>query len=160
VTLLVGAVAFVVVTRDGRGSCSSVVHERLDPRSLQHVLPGTPPPSYPSAAPTSGPHQVGFVEGGIRREPLGPALQVGVLESGGVLIQHRPEVTREDLLALEAVAGGRVVVAPNPALDSAVVATAWQVRMRCSRVDAGALVRFARSRQGPVAGGDHAPGAP
>ena len=92
--LLVAAVAIVVgiaivavsVRRDG-GPCTER-SDPLDPGSLQHVLPGSPPPSYLTDPPTSGPHQSGRLTGGVLDEPVPAPVQVGALEAGQVLIQY------------------------------------------------------------------------
>jgi drug/metabolite transporter (DMT)-like permease len=130
-------------------ACTADVEEPLDPRSLQHVLPGATEPSYPSAAPTSGPHQPGPDLGGqVLTEPLSPPRQVGVLEAGDVLVQSR------DVDALRQLSGDHVVIAPNPGLDHAVVATAWRHRMTCTTVDVDALRAFVADHagKGPDAG--------
>jgi hypothetical protein len=142
--VVAGGIVLLAANRSDGGRCEAEAHERQDPRSLQHVLPGAPPPSFGSAAPTSGPHQVGFIDGGVRSEPIAPAVQVGALEAGAVLVQHTTAVADRDLTSLGALAGGRVIVAPNAGLDAPVVATAWQTRLRCSSVDVARLRRFIR----------------
>jgi hypothetical protein len=153
VLVVAGILVLLAGRRDG-GDCSGEVSEHLDPRSLQHVLPGSTPPSFSSAAPTSGPHQVGFVEGGPRDQPVPPAIQVGALEAGAVLVQHRPDLPAAERTSLRALATGRVIVAPNPQLDAPVVATAWQVSMRCRSFDLRSLRRFIARHGGATAGPD------
>ena len=135
----------------GPSGCGPEVSEPLDPGSAQHVLPGAPEPRYPGPAPTSGPHQAGPVPTGAQDRPLPRPVQVALLEQGGVLVQHR-DLGEEDRRRLEARAGGRLVVAPNPALPAPVVATAWGRRLECRGVDLGALDRFATRP------GRHSPG--
>lgn len=127
--------------RTGAGACAREVHEPLDPRSTQHVLAGAVEPRFASDPPTSGPHLAGPLPSGARSEPLARPVQVALLEEGVVLVQHRPSAAA-DRDRLEALAGDHVVVAPNPGLDTAVVATAWRWRMRCRAVDLPALRTF------------------
>ncbi len=124
-----------------RGSCGPDVEERLDPGSTRHLLPGAPEPRYLGDPPTSGPHLGGPPPAGVQHQPLSPPAQVGVLESGGVLVQHRG-VSEGERRQLEALAGDKVVVAPNPTLPASVVTTAWQHRLECTGVDLAALRAF------------------
>jgi hypothetical protein len=131
------------------GVCGREVHEPLDARSLQHVLPSAPAPAFDSAAPTSGPHAVLelnlALEGAELDRTLPGAEQVGLLERGNVLVQHRDRVSPPRLRPL--LAKG-VAVAPNPALDAPIVVTAWQVRLRCDGVDVPRLRRFVAAHGG------------
>lgn len=137
---------------DGRtAGCGSIQRETLDPAYLVHVLGSDTAVEYGSDPPTSGPHQPGPAESGVLDEPLPRPVQVGILERGDVLLQHGPELPADDLAALEALAGDRVTVAPNPDLPEPVVATAWVFKQSCSTVDAAALEEFIDERvgQGP-----------
>jgi hypothetical protein len=86
-------------------------------------------------------------------EPLARPVQVGLLEAGSVLIQHRDldPAAEQDL---EALAGEDVVVAPNPDLDDPIVATAWLHKLTCSTVDADALQQFVADHVGGGPGTD------
>jgi hypothetical protein len=86
---------------------------------------------------------------GVVDEPLPPAVQVGILEGGDVLLQHGPDLDDASRHALEGLAGDRVVVAPNPAVDPGdVVATAWVFKRTCDAVDVSALQEFVDERVG------------
>jgi len=156
-TLLAGAVVLVVVVaagvllfvagRSGPGACEPPVQDPLDPRSLQHARPGAPPPTYATEPPTSGPHQAGGLAGGVVTQPLPGPVQVGALEAGQVLLQHR-DLEPAERTRLEALAGPLVVVAPNPALPTRVVASAWRTRQGCGAVDAAELRRFVGNHAG------------
>ena len=122
-------------------TCGPAVEEPLDPGSTRHLLPGAPEPRYLGDPPTSGPHVSGPPPTGVQHQPLAPPVQVGVLESGGVLVQHRG-VSEGERRQLEALAGDKVVVAPNPSLAVPVVATAWQHRLECRGPDPAALRAF------------------
>src|SRR5690606_34869092 len=110
------------------------VREELDPASLTHVVdPATA--KFRTNPPTSGPHVSGALPTGVLAEPIPGAVQVAILEGGGVLVQHR-DLSPADATAVEAFAGDDVVVAPNPDLPSPVVATAWTYKLTCDAVDA------------------------
>lgn len=141
---------------DGGASagCGPVQREPLDPRSV-HVLPGADAPDYRTDPPTSGPHLPSPATERVRQEPLAPPIQVGILEEGGVVIQHA-DLSPEDRSAVEELAGDAVVVAPAPDLPggAAVVATAWVTKQTCEAVDVDALRSFATDNQGNGPG-DH-----
>ena len=128
-------------------ACGPIVREPADPRSSVHVLPDAEPVTYASHPPTSGPHQLSSGITGAQHEPLTEPVQVGLLEHGLVLIQWR-DLEGDDRDAVEALAGGDVVVAPNPDLDDAVVATAWTAKRSCESVDVDALSEFVTERRG------------
>jgi len=90
----------------------------------------------------------------VVNEPLPGPMQVGALEAGQVLLQHRG-LASADRANLESLAGPLVVVAPNPALPAPVAASAWRTRQLCQAVDTGALSRFVRDHAGrdPAHGG-------
>jgi len=150
VVVVIGASAGVVQVWPERTprsqACDREVEDRLDPRSLQHVLAGAPPPTYATEPPTSGPHQPNAITG-VVTEPLSGPLQVGALEGGKVLLQHR-NLAPADRGRLEAMGGPLVVVAPNPVLPVPVVASAWRTRRLCRGVDADALGRFVADHAG------------
>lgn len=124
------------------GACGPVQREPLDPRSV-HVLPGAEIPSYRTDPPTSGPHLPGPTTDPVRDDPIAAPIQVGILEEGGVVIQH-VGLSAEDRDRIEDLAGGGVVVAPAPALPdgAVVVATAWVTKQSCDAVDAEVLRSF------------------
>jgi drug/metabolite transporter (DMT)-like permease len=126
------------------GSCGAVVSEELAPDSLKHILPGAPEPAYPTDPPTSGPHRTGAsTVVGVQSAPLDRPTQVGILEEGGILLQHKG-LSADDRRRLERQAGGDVRVAPNDALPAPVVATAWQKKLVCQGLDVEALKQFVR----------------
>jgi drug/metabolite transporter (DMT)-like permease len=131
------------------GGCQRVVTEPLDRQYLVHVLPGAPDPSYRTDPPTSGPHQPTPPVKPVVEQPLPRPIQVGLLEEGRVLLQH-DGLSVADRTKLEALAGGDVVVAPNPDLPAGakIVATAWVTKQICSRFDADALEMFAKDHAG------------
>jgi hypothetical protein len=140
-------------TSGAAGPCGSIRREALDPKFLVHVL-GDAPVQYTSDPPTSGPHQPTPEVDGVRPDALPRPLQVGILERGDVLLQHRPDLPAAQVARLERLAGKRVVVAPNPDLHAAVVATAWLYKRSCSSVDTAALQEFVHERLGKGPGSD------
>ena len=89
--------------------------EPLDPSYLVHVLGGGGGAPTRSDPPTSGPHAAGPGVEGVRADPLPRPVQVGILERGDVLLQHRPDLPataeRADSTAL---AGRRSSSPPTP----------------------------------------------
>jgi hypothetical protein len=129
------------------------VREAFDPSSLQHVLPGGRVPQYLTNPPTSGPHVPGPKLSGVRTEALDKPTQVGVLESGSVLVQYR-DLDAAAIASLSSVAGDQVVVAPNPDLPDKVVLTAWVFKRTCSSVDTAAIGEFVTAHRGKGPGID------
>lgn len=129
-------------------ACGPVTRERLDSTYLVHVLEDGADVAYTTDPPTSGPHKPGPEISGVLTEPLARPLQVGALERGDILLQHSPDLPSDQRSRLGALAGPGVVVAPNPDLPSAVVATAWTYKLRCTSVDVAALRRFIDQRAG------------
>ena len=128
-------------------ACGPIRREALDAGFLVHVL-SDDGISYATDPPTSGPHQPSPAITGVVADPLSRPLQVGVLEGGVVLLQHRPDLPAAQRQELEALAGDGVVVAPNPDLDVPVVATAWLYKRLCDEVDVDALQDFIQQRAG------------
>ncbi|MEY2404986.1 MAG: hypothetical protein QOD38_2537 [Acidimicrobiaceae bacterium] len=133
-------------------SCSTAHAEPINP-DLRHVITGGAEPAYTTDPPTSGPHTPGAVPQGVLDHPLSRPSQVGVLESGAVLLQYR-DLSADEQRALGALATDNAVVAPNPSLPERVVATAWLFKQSCSAVDTAALRSFIRTRAGHGPGTD------
>ena len=157
----VAAVAVLLVAgMSGCGStgassvCRPAVREALD-INLSHVLvqPGAPEPKYLTDPPTSGPHAPGLPPTGVISRSLSRPAQVGALEGGIVLLQHR-DLSTDELRQLSELAGPQVVVAPNADLPDRLVATAWLFKQTCSGVDLEALRSFAAEHQGKGPGTD------
>lgn len=133
---------------DRAAGCGDPTRESLDPRSLQHVLPGGPVPSYLTDPPTSGPHQPTPPIAGAQKAPIPAVQQVGLLEAGTVLIQYKG-LRSSDVQRIESLVGPDVVVAPAAKLPpkAEVVATAWLYKLSCSTLDIGALEQFISERK-------------
>lgn len=126
---------------NGEASCSDPVEEPIDARTSVHVL--DPDDGPDDAAPTSGPHIGVGQPGGIYDEAIPAAIQLRILETGQVLVQYRDDADRDDLVDWRTESTS---VAPNPDIDSLVVATAWGVRMNCESVDTAALDDFVEDK--------------
>ena len=125
------------------GSCAAPVKEPLDPTSAYRLLPNAPEPTYATDPPSSGAFVVGAAAGPTPAEPLSRPVQVGLLAQGKVLIQYSPALPAADVADLQGLAGDDVIVAPNPAVTSPIVATAWRVRQVCTQLDLSTLRQFA-----------------
>jgi hypothetical protein len=136
--------------------CGPIRHEALDPHFLIHVL-GDAKVEYTSDPPTSGPHQPTPPVAGVRPSAIPKPQQVGLLEGGAVLVQYRPDLSTADRRQVEALAGDRIVIAPDPDLHDAVVATAWVYKRSCGSVDTAALQEFIHARRGKGPGTTVAP---
>lgn len=131
-------------------SCAQPVREELDPGSLTHVI-DPDDAKFRTNPPTSGPHVSGATPTGVLDEPIPGAVQVAILEGGGVLVQHR-DLSPADVDTVEALADDDVVVAPNPDLPAPVVATAWTYKLTCEAVDVDALRSFIDDHVGAFIG--------
>ena len=131
---------------NGTSACGPTIRESLDPQSALHVLnPGDV--TYLTNPPTSGPHAVAGAIAGIQIEPLPAPIQVGILESGRVLIQYRDTIDQVQELATDT-----VIVAPNASIGAPIVITAWLHKMECTTVNIEELERFigTNRNQGPA----------
>lgn len=159
VAALVALVATVVACggdgSPGSGACDRVQVETVDRRSLVHVLPGAPEVEYLTDPPTSGPHQPTPPIEGVVDQPIARPVQVGILEEGKTLVQHRG-LSPAELTELQSIATADIVVAPNPDLpdDAQIVATAWLAKQTCTTVDLRELRRFATDQGQNAPGGD------
>jgi hypothetical protein len=143
----------------GSGStagCGPIRREALDPKFLTHVFSGAQV-QYTSDPPTSGPHQPTPPVTGVQTDPIPKPVQVGLLEAGDVLIQHRADLPAADRTKLEALAGDDVVVAPADELPDDIVATAWVYKRSCSSADVPALQEFVAARAGKGPGSTTVP---
>lgn len=94
---------------------------------------------------------------GIVSEPVPPERQVATIMEGGVIVQYQPSAI--DDAAIEELEDwatnyvSHLLVAPNPAIDAPIVATAFRNRMPLEEVDTDVLSSFATGygdAQGPM----------
>jgi hypothetical protein len=88
----------------------------------------------------------------VYEAPLPRPTQVGILETGKVLAQYRPDLPADQVARLKQLAGGQLVVVPNPGLDKGVVTTAWLYAQRCASFDEATVKAFVDKHggQGPA----------
>ena len=152
--LLVVLVAVLTACSDGAAAACVELREPQDPASGQHVLgPGVA--VYQTDPPTSGPHIAGPTPSGALDAALDPAIQVRVLEAGGVMIQYDDSLSPAEIAALEAFGDDLVVIAPAVgALPEPVVVTAWTWKLSCPSVDDDAVRTFIQTRPADAPGLD------
>ncbi len=138
----------------GSATGCTELREPEDPQSGLHVIDPAGL-TYATDPPTSGPHAGGPAAAGIFHEPLLPAVQVRVLESGGAMIQYDESVSSAEIDQLADLATGAVVLAPSDAdLPSPVVITAWTWKLTCETVDAERIETFIADRPQGAPGAD------
>ena len=135
---------------------------RADPRAPR---PRQPRPHLPRRARARlhdrpaylGPHGPATATEGVRSEPLRRSEQVGLLEAGVVLVQHR-NLEPDALRTVEALgAGDGVLVVPKPELPAPIVVTAWLNKLVCASLDpdaSAAIAAFADEHRGQAPGPD------
>ncbi|MDH3705387.1 MAG: DUF3105 domain-containing protein [Acidimicrobiia bacterium] len=160
ISAAVAATLVVAVSCGGdgvAGGCDTAFQERFDPASGVHVIDGTDV-IYLTDPPTSGPHGVVPVPEGALPEPIKRTTQVAILEAGKVLVQYDDAaLSSGDVETLRTIEDPRVVSAPNPDLDEAIVVTAWTWKMVCASGDdeaVTAIVDFAEQRADAAPGSD------
>lgn len=142
------------------GSCGSSnssacreLREPTDPASFLHVIdPGTA--TFLTNPPTSGPHVSGAVPLGVLEEPIDPAIQVSILESGSALVQYDGSLDAVQIETLTSMSNDNLVVAPGLDLPAPVVATAWTWMLTCAVPDSTRLTEFIDRRVGDAPGSD------
>jgi hypothetical protein len=135
------------VGRSGPSACAPQVHEPIDSRSTQHLLPGVPDPAFSTDPPTSGPHRIGNHPSGVLLQPMARSIQVSLLERGLVLVQYKG-LRSADRTRAEHLSGPTVTVAPDPDLPAPVVVTAWTYKLTCQRLDVSAIRSFVKAHAG------------
>jgi hypothetical protein len=134
----------------GPGVARAVLSERVE--SEPETDGGLEPPIGADVAPTSGastlePHC------GIESRPIDPEQQIATLRAGAVIVQYRlGEIDAGGRETIEEIArehDSHVLVAPNPELQAAVEATAWQRRLRLDEVERATLRAFTEGYRRP-----------
>lgn len=111
-----------------------------------HVAAAT----YPSATPTSGPHDAAAPACGVTGDPLAPELAVHALEHGAVVVWYRPDLdesVRADATELLDEWDSHWVLSPNPGIEEAFVATAWN-RLKAFEAPDASLREFVDTYRG------------
>lgn len=86
---------------------------------------------YGTPTPTSGPYAPEAPACGVFADQIAPEDAVAALRVGAVVLWYRPDATQAaaDLEAIAALWDSHVIVSPNDAIESPVVATAWNRRL-------------------------------
>jgi hypothetical protein len=132
------------------------------PQAETVVVVGDEVPEYDSPTPTSGPYAGGEVRCGVFTEQIPLPEAVAALRVGAVVLWHRPDVDPAPLVARAEDEGQDIVVSPNPDIDDAVVATAWNRRKSYDSASDDEISKFVSTYQGrgdedgecPFAGSD------
>ncbi len=133
------------------GDCEPMFSEPASDSSGIHVLAGSDA-TYLSDPPTSGPHVAWNAPAILDRQLTAPE-QLGVLETGDVLVQYRPaDVAEDTVAALATRLPDRAHLAPNADLPAPVVLTAHLTKQLCRSLDTEAIELFARERAGDPVG--------
>lgn len=122
--------------------------ERVASHGRSHLPPGQTG-TYAEAAPTSGPHSPSSPRCGVYRRPIPLEIAVHALEHGAVVVWHQEDLANTDLVALRELIGGfdgQVILAPNPELQSPIVATAWNRSKAYESADITTFVETYRGR--------------
>ena len=114
----------------GEVGCDTPRQEPLSASSSLHLL-GNTEATWETNPPTSGPHYPVPPRGGNYDYTLSNLEQVAFLESGGVIIQFLPNNKNVNLQQLRSFANQSVIVSPNQALESSLIATAWTWKLSC-----------------------------
>lgn len=112
-----------------------------------HLVGDRPPPvPYSSLPPTSGWHTRTAAGPGVAKKPLSEPVQVGLLESGLVMLTHGPGLAsteRAQLQELVTEFPETLAVSEYDVLgDGEVALASWGALQRCTELDADAVRRF------------------
>ena len=129
--------------------CDLPRQEPLDSASSLHLL-GNSEVTWQTNPPTSGPHYPIPPKGGEYDYQLSNLEQVSFLESGGVIIQYRPDRDDIDHQKLHSFSSASVIVAPNKTIESALISTAWTWKLSCEKYDSESLNNFIKDHEGKV----------
>lgn len=93
-------------------------------------------PSYLHRPPASGDHFDAWQNCGFYTEPVQDQTAVHALEHGAVWIAYAPDLTADEVAAIEARVGGEehLLASPYPGLKNAIVLTAWTRQLALDRV--------------------------
>jgi hypothetical protein len=102
--------------------------------------------------PVGGTHHPNWQNCGIYAEPVQDALAIHSLEHGAVWLTYRPDLSEEQVAALQDQVRGQshILMSPYPTQDVPVVMTAWGLQMPVDSLPDNRIAEFvSRYRQGP-----------
>ena len=129
VVAVIGLIGFFIIQKATLEELPGVSQPEYEGRS--HGVSGQGI-NYVTATPTSGRHAGSSPRCGVYAQPLPPDFAVHALEHGAVVIWYQPTLADDVISDLNAIVNrfdDRVILSPNPLLESPVVATAW-VRLK------------------------------
>jgi hypothetical protein len=106
--------------------------------------------AYSTEPPTSGPHVDDLPQFKVYTEPITKELAVHGLEDGAVIINYRPDLSKDELDKLGAIATAyigtpgknRIIMYPYPNLSNPIVLTTWGRIDRLDILDEARIRRF------------------
>ena len=153
IAVVAAVVAGCGQSADTAAACIEL-REPEDPSSQQHVIDDDGV-QYLTTPPTSGPHIAGPTPSGVLQNPVAEPIQVRLLEAGGVMVNHDPQLPEATIAELSTLAGDNFVVAPSASvLDHPIVVTAWTWKLICTSADLDAIETFATNRAADAPGLD------
>ena len=110
------------------------INRPADPNTgRRHLEPGeTPPTSYSTTPPTSGPHSPSTAIWNIYTQPIADEFLVHNLEHGGIVIHYRPTTAASTVAQLTEFVQSQpnypegYILAPRENLPSAITISAWE----------------------------------
>ncbi len=135
VLLIVGAVAFAILTRP---SLSGVA--QYEDLGRDHVAEAA---TYEQDPPVGGDHNQAWWNCGIYSEPIPPYHAVHSLEHGAVWLTYRSDIDQDALATLTDLADREfMLLSPNDTQTSPIVATAWGQQLEVDTADDEQLPLF------------------
>lgn len=123
---------------NGPGTAYPLVKEFPDMGSGHIPHPSFPHEPYNSAPATSGPHTPYTASWGIHEEPVAEEILLHNMEHGGIIVGYNCTDCAElvnDLTDL-AVDYSKMIVAPNPNLETPIVLSSWRHALYLEKLDA------------------------
>jgi hypothetical protein len=143
VAVLIGWLVLRELNKPGEGV--AIMLDRL------HIPAGTTSSvAYSTEPPTSGPHVDDLPQFKVYTEPITKELAVHGLEDGAVIINYRPDLSKDELDKLGAIATAyigtpgknRIIMYPYPNLSNPIVLTTWGRIDRLDILDEARIRRF------------------
>jgi hypothetical protein len=143
VAVLIGWLVLRELNKPGEGV--AIMLDRL------HIPGGTTSSvAYSTEPPTSGPHVDDLPQFKVYTEPITKELAVHGLEDGAVIINYRPDLSKDELDKLGAIATAyigtpgknRIIMYPYPNLSNPIVLTTWGRIDRLDILDEARIRRF------------------
>jgi len=152
VVVLGAVLTGILVSGNKNGSPATAGYDRVTTFTVSSRTHTTSPVSYPQTPPVGGPHNPVWQNCGYFGQPVRTENAVHSMEHGAVWITYQPNLPKDQVEALAAIAHRQtyVLVSPYPGLPAPVVASAWGVQEWFHTASDPKLSQFvAKYRQGP-----------